>query len=266
MAMKWRQWLAAMGGAVCLASAFGCQMTPADSKPEAGLSDATGSQPGAEADPKALDGGGDAAAADGACHPGSTAGFQPAPGVSTPTRSQVCNGFNGDGGLVQSYRDACLGHASGYPPCASFDPGDAAGAADCFDCLVAPAQDGTTFSGVVAFLDTIGKVNYPVCIKLVDPSEAGASCASALEVLAECLLYACQTTCGRVTDDVSAAAFVSCYTEATYGACLGHALETNGCLATEQGDGGTPVAQVCFPGSTPQEKYLSFAHYLCGGD
>ena len=53
--------------------------------------------------------------------------------------------------------------------------------------------------------------------------------------------------------------------EALFGACAGYALAANACLAVEEGDGRTPVATICFPGATPEEKYLSFARYLCGG-
>lgn len=207
----------------------------------------------------------DASYADaGGCHPIDISGFDAATTVPTAPRSLACNGFNGDGGIVPSFGDACLFHSPEYPPCASFDVGDAAGAAECYRCLVSPPTADGTFPGVVAILSGVADPNYASCIQLADPTEAGAACALDLQTAVACIFYACQSTC-PVTDEASVAAITTCMNEALSGACAGYALKMNACLAVEEGNGGTPVATICFPGSTPAEKYLSFAHYLCGG-
>jgi hypothetical protein len=102
------------------------------------------------------------------------------------------------------------------------------------------------------------------CVQDVDPTEAGTSCARALYAAGVCALYACESTC-PVTDDVSRAAFEVCTNEALSGACAGYALPATSCVVAEKGDGGTPVATVCFAGSPALDHYLAFAKYFCGG-
>ncbi len=262
--------------AIALALALGC--SPGPSQGSAGDAAAD--------DAAALDGGpldaalvGDAPLAEGGpdgggCHPINITGFQPPTTLPMGARSTACNGFNGDGGLVESYRDACLQHTAGFPPCVALlageaptagDAGDAGGASDCLNCLLSEPTPELTYSSVTARLETIDFVNYPLCIELVDPSDAGLACALLLETLVACELYACQGGC-PVTDEDSVAAYNECSNEANLGACSGYLLELNACLAAELGDGDTPVAQTCFFGTSPQLKYVPFAHYLCGGD
>jgi hypothetical protein len=197
------------------------------------------------------------------CHPIDVSGFQPPAYIGPHASSLACNGFNGDGGLVQSYRDSCLDLGATYGSCAALAVPDA-GSAACYGCLVTPENPGASSAGVVATVGTVVVVNYAACIELVDPTDAGVSCAHALSAGAACVEYACKSTC-PITDDVSLAAFVACTNEASSGACVGYVFPADLCIATEQGDGGTAVAKICFAGNDAQEHYLSFAHYLCGG-
>jgi hypothetical protein len=199
----------------------------------------------------------------GGCHPMSLAGFQP-PAVVPSYRSLACRGFNGDGGLVQSYGDACIGHSSTYDRCTGFAVPDAAGAAECYRCLASvESPDASSYGAVV--VATIPFVNYAGCVQLLDPTDAGASCAQTATATAICAEYACQAAC-PVTDQASSNAYTACWNEATSGACAGYWLRAQACLTAEVGDGGTPVGTICFAGSTAEDHYFSVAHYLCGGD
>ena len=194
---------------LCAMFGSGCSSASHDPTSDAGVSDATvsdvssgeGSAQTSKGDASDGDAADDASYADaGGCHPIDISGFDAATTVPTAPRSLACNGFNGDGGIVPSFGDACLFHSPEYPPCASFDVGDAAGAAECYGCLVSPPTADGTFSSVVAILSGVATINYASCIQLADPTEAGAACALDLQTAVACIFYACQSTC-PVTDE-----------------------------------------------------------------
>jgi hypothetical protein len=200
-------------------------------------------------------------AASEACHPGSVSGFQPA--VFVPSHpSHVCNGFNGEGGLVEGYGRACIGHTKSFDACAAFAAPDAAAAAACYNCLTSPERADASSYGAVVVVG-IPFVNYSGCIQVVDP-EAGTSCSQALTAAATCNKYACRSTCSTA-EYPSFDTFQGCWDEATSGACAGYWFTVQSCVAAEQGDGGTPVGRTCFPG-TVEDNYWSVARLLCGGD
>ncbi len=197
------------------------------------------------------------------CHPGDVSGFVPPSGVPDAAISLACNGQNGDGGLVPSYGDACLGVSATYDSCTGFAAAEGGSAAACYACLVKPAREiASSYAVVVAA--AIPVVNYSGCIETLDPTAAGKSCAVTFAATASCADYACKPTC-PVLDETSFSAYVTCTNEALYGACAGYTLESIACLAAEEGDGGTPVASTCFAGATAEDHYLSIAHFICGG-
>jgi hypothetical protein len=263
------RWMVAAGLAVCMLVCSGCTGGSNGTSSDGGDGAAPVSDGGVD-EPREGDGwvAADAAATspdadEGGCHPMSVAGFQPS--ALVPTRpSLACNGFNGDGGLVQSYGDSCIGHSRTFGACAAVAIPDAAGAAACYGCLVTPESPDASPYGA-AVIVTIPFVNYGGCIQAVDPTEAGVSCAQTLSAAATCADYACRQAC-PVTDDSSYNAYVACWNEATSGACSGYWLPAEGCMLTEQGDGGTDVARICFGGATTEDDYLSLAHYFCGGN
>jgi hypothetical protein len=182
-------------------------------------------------------------------------------------RSAACTGFNGDGGFVQAYGDSCLGHSATYAACSGLSLPDAAAAGACAACLATPDSPDASQEGVVVE-GTLPVVNYFGCIQAVDPTEAGVSCAHTVEIAVECIDYACRTACRPITDDLSWVEYMACTDEATRGACLGYALSAEQCISVEEGDGGTPVATICFGGGTAgtaEDHYLSSARYFCGG-
>jgi hypothetical protein len=199
------------------------------------------------------------------CHPMSVTGFVPPPYVGPSVRSAACAAFDGDGGLAKAFGDSCLGASATYGPCAHLSLPDAAGAAACYSCLVSsPSPDASSY-GVALEDRTAAVVNYFGCIQALDPTDAGISCAHAVQLLVYCVDYACKAACPPVSDDVSRGAYQSCTDEALRGGCLGYALSAQQCLSIEQGDGSTPVATVCFGGKTEEDHFLAAAHYFCGG-
>ena len=203
-----------------------------------------------------------------ACQPGSIAGFEPPTFVPARPEPTVCGAFGGEGGLVEGYGAACLGHSANFDSCTSFDAAayaspDAASAAGCFACLVTAVPGDASGYGAV-LQGAVPVVNYPGCVELVDPTEAGAACAQAVFEGFACGEYACRSTC-PVVDNNSFLAFYTCAYAAFYGPCQGYFATLQGCLAAEQGDGATPVAQVCFADASAEDHYRGFARYLCGG-
>ncbi len=217
-----------------------------------------GGQGSAASDPDAASTGYDAG-----CNPGNVSGFKPPPLVPI-RRSTACSGFNGDGGLVQAYGDACLGHSKSYGACADLVVPDAGVAADCYKCLITTENpDASTYGAVV--IATSPLVDYSGCLQALDPTDAGASCAQHLTSAAACSEFACKPAC-PIFDQDSWDDFTGCYNATTTGACAGYWLSAEGCVADEQGDGGNLVASVCFGGATAEDHYLSVAHHFCGGD
>jgi hypothetical protein len=250
-------------GIVAVTAISGCQSSSSGSSPvedAAAAPDAGGI--GLPADPIAADAAAGPNADAGGCHPINVSGFRPPPAVSARARSHACDGFNGDGGLVPSYGDDCLGVGSTYASCAAFALPDAAGAAECYGCLVTPETPDASSYGVVA-VAPIAVVDYAGCIQMVDPTDAGASCAREARTAYACDEYACKSTC-PVTDDKSLAALTACMNEASSGGCAGYYLPAQACVAAEQGQ--SAVANICFGGSQIEGHYLAFANYACGGD
>jgi hypothetical protein len=200
------------------------------------------------------------------CQPGSIAGFVPHHYIGPLTRSTACAGFDGEGGLVQTYGDSCLGASATYKACRGFSAPDAAGAGACLRCLGSSAAPGAP--GYAVVLEGTGPVlNYPGCIQAVDPTDAGVSCALAMEAALECFDYACKTACPPVVDDVSLNAYLACVNTAQTSVCLGYALSVRSCVEEEASDGGSPVATICFGGGvtgSAEDHYLTTAPYFCG--
>jgi hypothetical protein len=229
---------------------------------EVGATDSGGGDAGA--DGAATDASSDADGSDAqdhACHPGDIAGFVPPPYAGVRSRSQACAAWGGDGGLVQAYANACLAGPATYESCTTFAPPDAAGAQDCYNCLTSPGATDGGVGGVTVNLNNVVVVDYGGCIDVIDPTDAGASCAVALAASTLCTVYACRAC--PVTDITSHDRFLACTNEANTGVCSGFGVTSAACVAGERGDGGTVVNSTCFPGH-PFDNYLSFAQYLCG--
>src|SRR5258708_31042284 len=96
-------WAVTTSLGVATVAGSGCARSSNETAPDGGASD-VGIEAAADAAPDADAGG---------CQPLNVSGFRPPPfAVAQP--SAACNGFNADGGLVQGYGDACLGHAATY--------------------------------------------------------------------------------------------------------------------------------------------------------
>jgi hypothetical protein len=190
MRVRWRVWCGlALGVGAPITAAIGCSApshgTASDAGVRLGPSSDGGLDPLNEGS-TGIEASSVHDAEGGACHPGSLSGFHPPPSVPS-TRSLACNGFNGDGGLVQAYGHACIGHAATYASCAAQSATDAATAAACFHCLVSQASPSATDYGPAVVL-SVPEVNYPGCLLLLDPTEAGVSCAQAFTSASPCVL------------------------------------------------------------------------------
>jgi hypothetical protein len=249
MRVRWRVWCGlALGVGAPITAAIGCSApshgTASDAGVRLGPSSDGGLDPLNEGS-TGIEASSVHDAEGGACHPGSLSGFHPPPSVPS-TRSLACNGFNGDGGLVQAYGHACIGHAATYASCAAQSATDAATAAACFHCLVSQASPSATDYGPAVVL-SVPEVNYPGCLLLLDPTEAGVSCAQAF------------------TSEASFEAYNACFNEATTGACVSYFFNLETCMVAEMGDGGAIAGTACFGGATIEADFLSIAKLICGG-
>ena len=201
----------------------------------------------------------------GACIPMNTARYAPRTFQYAEAGSTACAGFGGDGGLIQAYGDACFGHGATFAACAGFafpQPDADPAAASCVQCLLTVETPDAAYGAVG--LITVPMIDYPACIQATDPTDAGAACAQAVSQVALCAEYACKSAC-PVVDDSTQATYLNCWNEAWTSVCAGYGAAASACLAAERADGGTPTAQLCFPGPTDEANYLSIARLLCGG-
>jgi len=192
------------------------------------------------------------AAEAGACQPGSATGFV-APAY-VPPNSQFSNPPCFGSPVPQQYANACLGDASSYAACTTFDAGAEGGA--CLQCLA-----GAT-PGSPVVLGGAPAVDYAACIAALDPTDAGVSCAMQLQVAAACIDYVCAPSC-QVVDQPSENAYEACVATAATGVCAGYSTPASACLAAEQGDGGSLVAQTCLAGLSQSDNFLAIATYFC---
>jgi hypothetical protein len=194
---------------------------------------------------------------DAGCSPRS--GFQPTAYVPA-TNSLDCIGSPIQGALATD----CFNDAATYASCAGFaDAGFDAGVDTnaCLACLVSPEDSdagyGAVVQGVVPVLNVAG------CIQLGDPSDAGYTCAAAVQAAWACAEYACKSSC-PVSDDPSRAAYVACTELAATGVCSAYTQLAQACVAAEV-DGGSPtVAMYCFDGANDAGETLTLLDFFCG--
>jgi len=136
-------------------------------------------------------------------------------------------------------------------------------ASGCAACLLTPATNdaGTGWGPGVA--GTIVTPNLAGCIELADNSAMGLACAQTVQAAAQCVDYACRTSC-PVTDDASRAAYLACTATAATGVCGTYTAAANVCIANEIGDSGpTNVSTWCFAGPDVTTQYAEMALFFC---
>ena len=200
------------------------------------------------------------------CAPRGIAGFQVPPYVHANSQVIICTDTE-DAWFVQQ----CLSDAATLESCAAFadsgpaDAGPEAGpvitSPGCAQCLLTPQQtDGGWGPGVQG---PIAAPNLAGCIELADPSDAGLSCAMAVQAAAACVEYACATSC-PVTDDPSRIAYTACTQIAASTVCNTYTQAAMACTAAELADGGpVNVGTYCFSSMDPTAQYDEMAVYFC---
>jgi hypothetical protein len=152
----------------------------------------------------------------------------------------------------------CFSDASTPATCAGFaDSGSEGGAVSalCLGCLYSPEGSDAGYGPIIQA--PVPLINVGGCVELNDLSDAGHTCAQAIQAAWECEEFACKTGC-PVTDTASGAAYVACTNLAATGVCSAYASAAQSCLALEQADAGapTPVQMNCFDGTTPLLEYF----------
>jgi hypothetical protein len=215
---------------------------------------------GSDAAPLLLDSATAEAAFDAGCSP--RAGFQPLPYVpfSTATGSLACLGLP----LQKALAADCFDDASTYATCAGFADAGIDGGPNtglCLGCLVTPENSdagyGPVIRGVVPTLNVAG------CIQFEDETDAGYTCASAVQAAWACTEYACASSC-PVSDATSRAAYVACTQLAATGVCSTYTAQANGCVAAELEGGAGPDVMVCFDGANDAGQALTLLDFFCG--
>ena len=183
------------------------------------------------------------------CAPGSITGFVVPPYVhANPQPGIVCDDTND-----QDMAALCA-DAAAFSACAAFPATyDASSYPACGACLVTsetpidagpdadagPGGYGPTVLGAVALPNVGG------CIELADRTDAGLSCAMAVQAAVRCAEYSCAPSC-PVSDDTSRATYAACLQAAAIGPCVTFAQAASACLAAEADAGGV-ANQWCLP-------------------
>jgi hypothetical protein len=185
----------------------------------------------------------------------SLAGFVVPPYVPTAADPAGCHFFENSQPLAALLSD-CFEDASTYSSCSGFpEAGDDGGAvaSSCLTCLFS-AEGADADGGYAAIVQAgVPIPNLAGCIQREDPTDAGYTCAEAVQAAWECADFACRSTC-PVTDDPSRSAYVACVGAASAGVCSSYVNAANACIAAESAiDAGagslTPVQMYCLEGT-----------------
>jgi hypothetical protein len=224
---------------------------------------------GADTTVAVVDSGHDAAPEPG-CAPGNVSGFQVPPYVHANPQQLDCIA-NFDNHEDYWFAQQCFSDAATLETCAAFassgypDAGPEGGPViqepSCGPCLLTPQiTDAGWGPGVQG---TIVVPNLAGCIELADESDAGLSCAMAVQAASACVDFACKTAC-PVSDDPSRLAYIACTQTAATTVCNSYTQAAQACIAAEIGDSGTSQVQAnCFSSTDPTTQYGNLAAFFC---
>jgi hypothetical protein len=197
-------------------------------------------------------------AADTACAPISVAGFVPPAYVPASGSIQLACQTTAQLTAQEGLYTSCFGAGATSATCDTFDGGE--GGAGCVACINTQETDPTYGPVVERVVPTL---NIAGCIQLADPSDAGVSCAHAIQAAEACAEAACKSVC-PVTDLPSQTAYLACTNAAAAGGCATYAQAAAACAGVELGDGGTgPAGGNCF-GASEQTEYGAVSIFFCG--
>jgi len=161
------------------------------------------------------------------------------------------------GGQVEAYWDDCLADA-GASACASWL--DSGVNEACATCLVTP-QDAGYYGAAVIF--SVPQVNLAGCIQLADPSDAGITCATAIQAAQTCVQASCTPSCAITTDPATVAAYVACTNAAATSTCITYVTAAATCITSEQDAGGSASSDCFVAPATEQNEFDDFGHFFC---
>jgi hypothetical protein len=191
---------------------------------------------------------------DAGCAPALPNGWQPPAYVPAQTpHLHDCVGSQ-----VDNYWTACFGDASTPAVCAAYSEAGAQ-PAGCATCLVTPeavSPYGPEILGVVP------EPNVAGCIQQTDLTDAGFSCAVAVQAAQMCAEAACKPSCAVTADPATVAAYVACAKAAATSVCNALATTALGCLAVEL-DAGSNAATTCLSGTTDEETFDDIGMFFC---
>jgi len=232
---------------------------PVDAGPDASSPEDSG--PGTDSGP---DSGTDAG-----CAPRAITGFVAPPYIHGTGEGFVC-GFDSTEPTILA--NDCYGDASTYTACNSFGAvgdDDAAVPAQCLSCLISPEGSDAGYGAMIQSVVLVP--NLAGCIEGVDQTDAGLSCAMAIQAAWECAEFACKTAC-PVSDEASQQAYIHCTGEAEGTVCAAYTTAASNCIAAEQAafaeagtnsNGAGAMNAFCFGGSTPASQAADIAAYFC---
>jgi hypothetical protein len=206
---------------------------------------------------------------DAGCAPRAITGFVPPPYVHGTGEGFACNVLSPEPTILAN---DCFGDASTYSTCNSFAStgnDDAAVSAQCLSCLISPEGSDAGYGGMIQSVVLVP--NLAGCIEGVDQTDAGLSCAMAIQAAWECAEFACKTAC-PVSDEASQEAYIHCNGEAEGTVCAAYTTAAANCIAAEQAafdeagtnpNGAGAMNAFCFGGSTPATQAADIAAYFC---
>lgn len=195
------------------------------------------------------------------CAPANMAGFVPPPYVHASGQTFDCPSH--EGAFLTA---TCFGDASTVAACSAFPdagiPDGSTVSAQCNSCLRSDeAPDGGTYGPFIRVGGTT-VANVAGCVEIADPSDAGQSCAVAIQAAAVCVDRACRPSC-PVTDNPSRAAYIACTKLAAAGTCLTFTQAAVACSNVTADSGTSSAQQFCFSSSDPFTQFEKLAAYFC---
>jgi hypothetical protein len=196
---------------------------------------------------------------DAGCSPALAPGWTPPAYVPATGQYQFeCRAPNGQA-EVDQYWVACLGDASTPATCAAY-PDASTDNPLCVTCLVSP-EDASAYGAEV--VRVVPQLNVAGCIQLADTTDAGYSCAAALQAVQACVEASCKPSCAVTSDPASVAAYVACAKAAATSSCNAFSATAAACVGAYV-DAGSYTANACLSGTTDEQEFDDVGFFFCG--
>jgi hypothetical protein len=190
------------------------------------------------------------------CVPGSIAAFTVPAYVHANPQSFACSS---DDQIDQDMAALCL-DAGAFAACSTYASMAEDGGPQCGACLITSEDAGDGGYGP-AIIGVAAIPNVGGCVEIADQTDAGLTCAMAVQAAWRCTEFSCTTNC-PVSDTASRAAYLACLQAAALGPCVTYTQAANACLTSELDAGGN-ASQWCVGADGGVDQFTDIARFFC---